>query len=121
MRRKIMALETHTLLKARAGIAALTFAALAVLVPTREAAAATVVFSGTGVNVAAVTPTVDAFRSALGGLNPNVVGSLGTGRREINWDGVPDTFAAPNLLPGNFFNKFAARRGAIHAWYRLAG
>jgi len=46
-----MALETHIRLNARAGIAALTFAALAVLAPTREAAAATV-FSVAGVDVA---------------------------------------------------------------------
>jgi hypothetical protein len=26
-----------------------------------------------------------------------------TGRREINWDGVPDNRSAPNLLPANFF------------------
>jgi hypothetical protein len=37
-------------------------------------------------------------------LNPNVAGSFGSGRREINWDGVPDQFAAPNNLPPNFFN-----------------
>jgi len=103
-----MALETHIRLNARAGIAALTFAALAVLAPTREAAAATV-FSVAGVDVAGVTPTVNAFRSALGSINPNVVGSFGTGRREINWDGVPDAFSAPNALPGNFFNVNSPR------------
>ena len=103
-----MALETHIRLSARAGLAALTFAALAVLLPTREAAAATV-FSGTSDNVAGLLPTVDAFRSALGNINPNVVGSFGTGRREINWDGVPDAFSAPNALPGNFFNVNSPR------------
>ena len=30
-------------------------------------------------------------------------------RREINWDGVPDAFAAPNNLPANFFNKNSPR------------
>ena len=52
---------------------------------------------------------MDTFRSALGNLNPNVAGSFGTGRREINWDGVPDTFAAPNSLPANFFNVNSPR------------
>ncbi|HKN88125.1 MAG TPA: PEP-CTERM sorting domain-containing protein, partial [Nitrospiraceae bacterium] len=32
--------------------------------------------------------------------------------REINWDGVPDAFAAPNNLPSNFFNANSPR-GAV--------
>ena len=48
-------------------------------------------------------------RDALTTLNPNVVGSFGTGRREINWDGVPAAFSAPNLLPNNFFNVNSPR------------
>lgn len=32
-----------------------------------------------------------------------------TGRREINWDGVPDNLSAPNNLPGNFFNVNSPR------------
>jgi hypothetical protein len=31
----------------------------------------------------------------LGTLNANVPGSFASGRRETNWDGVPDNFAAP--------------------------
>ncbi len=42
-------------------------------------------------------------------LNPNVAGSFGSGRREINWDGVPDAFSAPNLFPPNFFNTNSPR------------
>jgi hypothetical protein len=30
-------------------------------------------------------------------------------RREINWDGVPDSFSAPNNLPANFFNVNSPR------------
>lgn len=62
-----------------------------------------------GVSIAAIQSTVDAFRTDLGSLNPNVSGSYGTGRREINWDGVPDAFAAPNNLPANFFNVNSPR------------
>ena len=53
---------------------------------------------------APITAKVGAFRSTLGTLNPNTVGSFASGRREINGDGVPDAFAAPNLLPANCFN-----------------
>ena len=57
-----------------------------------------------GTSAAAIQSAVDAYRADLGALNPNVAGSFGSGRREINWDGVPDAFSAPNLLPADFFN-----------------
>src|SRR5581483_9428443 len=60
-------------------------------------------------NAAAIQATVDSFRTALGTLNPNQAGSFGSGRREINWDGVPSNFAAPNLFPANFFNVNSPR------------
>lgn len=78
------------------------------------AAQAQTVFSSAGANAAAISPTVDAFRSTLGTLNPNTAGSFASGRREINWDGVPDAFAAPNLLPADFFNATSAR-GVVFA------
>jgi hypothetical protein len=71
--------------------------------------AAPVTFTAAGANSAAIQGTVDAFRTALGTLNANVVGSFGSGRREINWDGVPDALAAPNNLPANFFNVNSPR------------
>ena len=55
-----------------------------------------ITFSASGANPASILGTVDAFRATLGSLNPNVAGSFGTGRREINWDGVPDVFSSPN-------------------------
>ena len=70
---------------------------------------AQVVFSATGANPAGIQATVDAFRSDLGTLNPNVSGSFGTGRREINWDGVSNSFAAPNAFPADFFNVNSPR------------
>jgi hypothetical protein len=52
------------------------------------------------------------LRDFLGPKNPNVVGSFPDGRREINWDGVPDAVAAPNRMPPDFFNVNSPR-GAV--------
>jgi hypothetical protein len=84
-----------------------------VLLPTLVHAVPLVREEG-GSDVASILATVDAFRADLGTLNPNVPGSLGSGRREINWDGVPDTFAAPNNLPADFFNVNSPR-GVVFA------
>jgi len=74
-----------------------------------SASAGVITFSSSGSNAAAIQTTVDAYRTALGTLNPNVAGSAGSGRREINWDGVPDALSAPNNLPANFFNVNSPR------------
>jgi hypothetical protein len=71
-----------------------------------------VLFSASGADPSAIQGAVNSFRTALGTLNPNVSGSFGSGRREINWDGVPDALAAPNNLPANFFNVNSPR-GAV--------
>lgn len=57
-----------------------------------------------------IQPTLDAFRSSLGALNANLPQSFDGGRREINWDGVPDTLSSPNAFPGDFFNAATAGR-----------
>ena len=69
------------------------------------------VFTATGAAPADIQAAVDNFRTALG-ANNGVGGSFASGRREINWDGVPDGFSAPNALPANFFNSNSAR-GAV--------
>ena len=72
-------------------------------------------FSATGLNVAQITPTRDAFRAAIGGgAVAGANGSFGGVRREINWDGVPDALAAPNLLPADFFNVNSPR-GVVYS------
>jgi hypothetical protein len=58
-----------------------------------------------------IQTAVDQFRTHLG-PNNGVGGSFTTGRREINWDGVPDGAAAPNPLSPDFFN-FHSPRGAM--------
>jgi hypothetical protein len=63
-----------------------------------------------------VTALVDQYRDLIGEPdNGGGPGSYRTGRREINWDAVPDDLAAPNFLPGDFFNNAAAprARGAV--------
>jgi hypothetical protein len=70
-----------------------------------------VVFSAAGKTPADIQASVDAFRNFLG-RNNGVRGTFPDGRREINWDGVPDAFAAPNNMPANFFNANSPR-GAV--------
>jgi hypothetical protein len=57
-----------------------------------------------------VLALVEEYRKLLGGKNnANDAGTQPSGRREINWDGVPDKLAAPTFLPGDQFKA----RGAI--------
>jgi hypothetical protein len=89
----------------------LRFFALAILLGASVTLshASLITFSASGANATDIQATVDSFRAGLGALNPNVAGSFGTGRREINWDGVPDALSAPNNLPANFFNVNSPR------------
>src|SRR3954463_8711807 len=68
-----------------------------------------------GPNAAAITPARDVFRATVGGGTvAGANGSFGGVRREINWDGVPETFSDPNALPVNFFNANSPR-GVVFA------
>jgi hypothetical protein len=93
---------------------ALSLAALSVVMATiataRESRAGIVVFEGAGGTPASITGVRDAFRAAVGGGTvAGANGSFGGVRREINWDGVPDVRADPNLLPADFFNVNSPR------------
>lgn len=77
--------------------------------------AAPVVRQGSGSNPAALQATVDQFRADLGGANNGVGGSFTSGRREINWDGVPNQFSEPNNFPSNFFNVNSPRGVVFNA------
>jgi hypothetical protein len=82
---------------------------ISLLIFSTAAFAAAVVRQVGGANAAAIQATVDQFRTDLGGGNNGVNGSFTSGRREINWDGVPDSFSEPNTLPNNFFNSNSPR------------
>ncbi len=93
-------------------IRSFTMNILAMLAMSGITFAAPVVWSAAGANQAAIQVTVDQFRADLGTLNPNNGQSFTSGRRQIDWDGVPDQFASPNNLPPNFFNVNSPR-GAV--------
>lgn len=57
-----------------------------------------------------ITAAVERYRALLGPDNGGAPGGSANGRREINWDGVPDDSAAPALLPPDFFNAATAPR-----------
>ena len=96
----------------------LRIAALIVAIPLSAANsfAGLVVISGSSNTVAGITTVRDQFRVALGGgTTAGANGLFDDGvkqRREINWDGVPDAFSAPNNLLSNFFNANSPR-GAV--------
>jgi hypothetical protein len=86
-----------------------TFALALTLLFGQCALAAPVIITGSGANPAAIQSAVASFRAALGGANNGIGGSFTNGFREINWDGVPDSFASPNDLPLDFFNANSPR------------
>lgn len=73
---------------------------------------APVVFQAAGANAASIQSAVDAFRTALGGVNNlNNAGPLMTGRREINWDGGNPAIVA-TTAPVTPFDVFLNTRGS---------
>jgi hypothetical protein len=52
-----------------------------------------------------IAPVVAKYERRLGTDNGGVPQSFASGRREINWDGVPDEFSEPNGYPPDFFNS----------------
>ena len=66
---------------------------------------------GDSVSIAA---KLDEFRAALGGsLNAPNAPPADSGRREINWDGVPAALTNVDTFPASFFNV-NSKRGAVY-------
>ena len=61
-------------------------------------------FLATGNNPVDIQSAVNNFRTGLGNLNGNQPANFTSGRREINWDAVPEAVSSPNAFSGNFFN-----------------
>jgi hypothetical protein len=76
-----------------------------------NAHATAVITTAAGPSASDIQTNVNNFRTsiALGGGNNGVGGFFTNGFRNINWDGVPDGVADPNLMPGNFFNANSPR------------
>ena len=89
-----------------------TIFSILVLLSISASAFATAVFrSAAGANPAAIQTTIDQFRADLGGVNNGVGGSFTTGRREINWEDVPD--GINNNLAIYYNHPFFSPRGAV--------
>jgi hypothetical protein len=71
--------------------------------------AAPMVFEASGSSPDDIRAAFKDFGDFFGGKNNGVNGTFLDGHREINWDGVPDAFAAPNNMPANFFNQNSPR------------
>ncbi len=82
------------------------FSSFALLALFNSISAAPVARNAAGANPAAIQSAVDQFRADLGGNNNGAGGSFINGRREINWDGAPDTASSPNNLA---FTAFLGR------------
>jgi hypothetical protein len=79
------------------------------LLAAPPALAAPTVFTDTG----DLSDGIAAFRAALGDpLNGVTPGEQSSGRREINWDAVPDAFVNNDTFPPGFFNT-NSKRGAV--------
>src|SRR5689334_6727893 len=85
------------------------------------ASAAAVIRAGAGANAAAIQTLVDQFRTDLGGTDNGVGGAFSTGRREIDWDDVPDANAEPNALPFDFFNVTSPRGAVFQSAANIGG
>ena len=92
----------------RMRITAVAGAVVASAAIASSASAAPVVTQATGADAASIQAAVDQFRNSLGNDNAGNPAAA-NGRRQINWDAVPDGRSAPSFMPENNFRN----RGAL--------
>ena len=77
--------------------------------------------TASGANPAAIQATVDLFRADLGGANNGTGGSFQVGRREVNWDDIPDNLASPTSVPNNYYNATVAHGVVVRSIANIGG
>ena len=98
------------LLVAVVGVTAVACALAAQQLAAGSAAGATSTAQKVVTGAGDIAPVVTRFRALLGPDNGGAPGGDPNGRREINWDGVPDSLSSPNAYPSTFFNATTAPR-----------
>src|SRR5947208_7161715 len=109
----MQSIQSINIMKCHSLSPAIVTFSLTLIFSLATASAAPQVFEASGATPADILTEVNAFKTSvsLGGNNNGIVaGPIANGRREINWDAVPDAASAPNLFPANFFFK---TRGAL--------
>ena len=76
-------------------------------------AAPIVRYAVSGTAAGDITPTVNQFRSDLGGANNGTGNSYATGRREINWDDVPENMCQGSSGDLRTYYNTTAPRGIV--------
>jgi hypothetical protein len=110
----------RTRLVCRVRLLIVSIGACAGLLVAPSTAVGQTTFAAAGANPAAIQATVDNFRAALG-TNNGTGGSFQVGRREVNWEDVPDNLAEPNALPFNHFNTTQARGLVVNTIANIGG
>ncbi|MEO0483503.1 MAG: hypothetical protein AAF138_07735 [Planctomycetota bacterium] len=92
----------------------LTATAAALVLSAGSLSSAQLIRSGASADAAGLQALVDTYRNDLGALNAPAPGTVGSGRRQIDWDAAPDAVSANNPFPGDFFNaNFAPRARGV--------
>jgi hypothetical protein len=102
--------QEESMTRGRPVVSLAALAGLLLLAPARGWAAP-VLFTASGLLAGNIQATVDAFRAGIGGANNgNAPGPIGSGRREINWDGGGAVTPTNSTTP---FAGFQNNRGVL--------